>query len=237
MPDHNEAKTVVLVHGAWHGAWCWDSVVESLKSRSILVHAVDLNGGDPAARDLHSDADRVLEALDVIAGQVVLVGHSYGGAVITDAGRHKKVDQLVFLTAFVPLKDEPVIALSPDETSPLASALVMTDDASLVIDSGKASEVLYNDCSDEQAQAATARLIGQSTATFTQLPRAVSWTDKPATYVVCGSDNALPPDLQRAMARRIPNATVHEWPDASHSPFLSNPDRVADLLADIARRP
>ena len=90
--------TFVLVHGAWHGAWCWDHVSPLLSAAGFEVVCLDLPGRgqntEPLA-DLHGDADAVTSVLDAVAGPVVLVGHSYGGAVITEAGDHDKVVGLV----------------------------------------------------------------------------------------------------------------------------------------------
>src|SRR5437588_12900158 len=97
------SPTIVLVHGAWHGAWCWDRVVERLEARGREVVAIDLpgHGDDPGPlTDLHGDADRVRSVLDRLDGDVLLVGHSYGGAVVTEAGTHPAVRRLVYVAAF-----------------------------------------------------------------------------------------------------------------------------------------
>src|SRR3954470_8178352 len=100
--DAPMSATVVLVHGAWHGAWCFDRVLPLLEKAGVSAVAVDLpgHGADPGpVTDLHGDADRVRSALDGIAGDAVLLGHSYGGAVITEAGVHPAVRHLVYLCA------------------------------------------------------------------------------------------------------------------------------------------
>jgi len=94
--------TVVLVHGAWHGAWCWERVVARLTAAGVPTIAIDLPGhgaDDGPLGDLHVDAARVRQALGTAAGPVVLVGHSYGGAVITEAGDYPAVSELVYLAA------------------------------------------------------------------------------------------------------------------------------------------
>ena len=96
-------RLIVLVHGAWHGAWAWQRVVPLLTSAGVECVALDLPGhgedGGPFG-DLHSDAARVRETLDEFGGDVVLVGHSYGGAVITEARLHPAVQHLVYVAAF-----------------------------------------------------------------------------------------------------------------------------------------
>ena len=98
--------TVVLVHGAWHGAWCWDLVVEQLLQQDVPVVAIDLPGHGASTEpltDLHGHGDAVRAALDAIDGPVVLVGHSYGGAVITNAAAgNTNVKALVYIDAFIP---------------------------------------------------------------------------------------------------------------------------------------
>ena len=88
------AATVVLVHGAWHGAWCWDLVVRRLDDAGVANVVVDNPSVMLLKSSLHDDADNVLQTLDEIDGPVVLVGHSYGGAVVTDAGVHPGVEHL-----------------------------------------------------------------------------------------------------------------------------------------------
>src|SRR5579871_5796384 len=100
---------VVLVHGAWHGAWCWDPIVDRLAASRVRAVAVELpgHGDDPAPlADLHGDAARVGRVLDGIDAPVILLGHSYGGAVITHAGDHPAVAHLVYLCAFALDHDE-----------------------------------------------------------------------------------------------------------------------------------
>lgn len=224
-------RTVVLVHGAWHGAWCWAPVLAGLDEHGIDAVAVDLPGPD-----LHADADHVTNLLDAIDGSVVLVGHSYGGAVITDAGAHPAVDRLVYIAAFAPDKDDTVIGLALDheELGELAGAIVDRDDGTLVLDLEQVGDVLYADCDPVDVDRAKGLLRPQHAASLTQPPRAVAWRSTPATSVVCGADRGVPPSLQRAMAERIPDVSIVDWPDASHSPFLARPGEVVDILAGLA---
>ena len=95
---------VVLVHGAWHGAWCWERVIPALAERGLRATAIDLPGhGEDSSvmTDLHGDSTRVTDVLDELGEPAILVGHSYGGAVITEAGDHPLVEHLVFIAALV----------------------------------------------------------------------------------------------------------------------------------------
>ena len=229
--------TVVLVHGAWHGAWCWEPVVDLLAAAGIPVVALDLPGHGTSSApltDLHGHGDAVREALDAIEGPVILVGHSYGGAAITDAGTHSAVVHLVYLTAFALDAHESVITndLAGGEHAELASAIELHADATLTVDPVRAGDIFYADCDPALIPGFVARLVPEGGAGFGQQPRAVAWRERPSTYVVCSEDRALAPELQRNLAVRC--ATTVEWP-TSHSPFVSRPELVADLLADLAR--
>lgn len=228
--------TVVLVHGSWHGAWCWGPVVERLERLGIPVDAIDLpgHGDDPGPlTDLHGHGDAVRAALDAIDGPVVLVGHSYGGAAITDAGTHPAVRHLVYISAFCLDANESVIGndVPGGHGLDLEGAIRPAADGTLTIDPDVATAVFFADCDATTASAAVARLAPERADGFAQQPRSVAWRSRPSTYAVCTLDRALTPELQRHLAARC-GATV-EWP-TSHSPFLSRPDLVADLLADLA---
>ena len=224
-------RSVVLVHGAWHGAWCWASVLAGLDERGIDAVAVDLPGPDP-----HADADHVRGVLDDAGDEVVLVGHSYGGAVITDAGEHPSVQRLVYVAAFALDAGETVasVRLPGGELEEIGGAMRLHDDGTTTLDPELAGPILYGDCTPADTARAVSLLRPQPVAIGRLAPRAVAWRHRPTTYVLCGADRTVPPSLQRAMAERIPDVALVEWPDASHSPFISRPDAVADLLAGLA---
>jgi pimeloyl-ACP methyl ester carboxylesterase len=226
------AATVVLVHGAWHGAWCWDLVARRLDAVGIDNVALDLPSVNDADAALADDADHVRAALDELAPPVVLVGHSYGGAVITDAGTHPNVAHLVYLTAFALDHGETVSEndLAGGEAMTLGDAIEATDDG-MHFNQQQAVEYFFHDCEPDARASAAAQLRPMAVGAMTSSPRAIAWRERPATYVVCTDDRALPVALQQSNARRIGN--VVEMP-TSHSPFLSRPDLVADLLQRIA---
>jgi pimeloyl-ACP methyl ester carboxylesterase len=240
--------TIVLVHGAWHGAWCWAAVSDQLAAAGVDVIPVDLPGHgsshEPLA-DLHGDATAVVSVLDRVVGPVVLVGHSYGGAVITEAGVHDRVEQLVYIAAFNLDHGEtvghaavadPMTALIDHSGRPsLGAALVRGDGGETTsVLADQAVALFYNDCTAEAAAWATAQLGRQRMANFSEKPSAIAWRDRPSTYLVCTDDNTVHPDLQRILARRA--TTSVEWP-TGHSPFLSQPRLVCDLLHSLAARP
>jgi pimeloyl-ACP methyl ester carboxylesterase len=239
--------TIVLVHGAWHGAWCWARVVPALADRGVEVVAIDLpgHGSDPdTLADLYGDAARVVETLDALTGPAVLVGHSYGGAVVTEAGDHPMVRRVVFLAALVldagescmeaAVNEAETAGISWEEGPNLAEGFELDDDGTVRLDRGVARACLYNDCDEETAAWALDRLGPHPLHNLEQQARRVAWRAKESTYVVCADDAAVHPGLQRVLARRC--STAVEWP-TGHSPFLSRPDLVVEFLADAAVGP
>jgi pimeloyl-ACP methyl ester carboxylesterase len=234
--------TVVLVHGAWHGAWCFERVVPLLQAAGVPVLALDLpgHGADPGPfTDLHGDASRVVTALDGIGGEVVLLGHSYGGAVVTEAGTHDAVRHLVYLCAFALDEGESCAAAAVEEAAALshegrpnlADDWVVNDDGTTTLSPVSAARCFYNDCDPDAVAWAIGRLGRQPTQNFGQAPAAVAWRDRPSTYVVCRDDLAVHPGLQDLLARRC-TARVR-WA-TSHSPFLSQPALLSSLLTELA---
>ncbi|HEY1988591.1 MAG TPA: alpha/beta hydrolase [Acidimicrobiales bacterium] len=234
--------TVVLVHGAWHGAWCFDRVMPLLEEAGVPAIAVDLpgHGKDPGPFvDLHGDAARVRSVLDGINGDVVLLGHSYGGAVITEAGVHPAVKHLVYLCALALDQHESCAAALVDETASLshegrpdiAADLSIDDHGVSTVSPKSATACLYNDCDPETVAWALANLGPQPMENFGQTPSAVAWRGRPSTYVVCSEDMVVHPDLQSMLAKRCTQSYV--WP-TSHSPFASEPERLSRLLVEVA---
>ncbi|MFM8305316.1 MAG: alpha/beta fold hydrolase [Actinomycetota bacterium] len=238
-----EPATVVLVHGAFHGAWCWDRVLAPLGAAGVSAVAVDLpgHGEDPAPPgDLHAHADALRARLEAMPGPLVLVGHSYGGAVISDAAAGvSSVAHLVYLAAIVTDTGETMTTVMPDKTlaegdvSDVPAAMRADGDGFLVIDPDLAVAAFYADCSADDIAFASARLGRQNPATFGQPVRAAAWRTIPSTYLLCTADRAVHPAFQRVLATRTTDQVELA---TSHSPFFSAPDALADLLAGIARR-
>lgn len=224
-------RTIVLVHGAWHGPWCWSPVLARLDERGVPAIAVELE-----LLDIHRDAGIVTAAIDEVGGPVVLVGHSYGGIVITEAGAHPQVERLVYVCAYAVDEDETVLGVTLDhhEQADLGAAMVLQPDGTSTLDPALAAPALYGACDPVDVSWAVALLRRHGGETFTQMPKAVAWRDTPTTYVVCGQDRAIVPSLQLTLAARIPDVALVEWPESDHSPFLSRPADVADLLAGLS---
>jgi pimeloyl-ACP methyl ester carboxylesterase len=233
---------VVLVHGAWHGSWCWARVLDLLAAEGIEAEPIKAVAVDLPLTGLPDDATHVREMLDSLDGPVLLVGHSYGGAVITEAGDHPSVARLLYLAAF-PLEEnesaasaasaDPATAqISHDGRPELRSGLIFDEAGLMSIDRDVAAAMFYNDCDAESTAWALDRLRPQALASLQQQPAAVAWRSRPSTYVVCADDRTVHPELQRILARRCTD--VVQWP-TGHSPFLSQPALVANLLTELAR--
>ncbi len=236
--------TIVLVHGAWHGAWCWERLTPLLDAAGIPSIAVDLPGhGDDTGplTDMHGDADRVRAVLDGVDGDVVLVGHSYGGIVITDAGTHPKVRHLVYIaalaidageTAATAVAAEAEVAGVEHPKPGLADVMQFHDDGTCTLPAEGVARFLYNECDGATQAWAAAHVSPQPMVTLAQSPRAVAWRERPSTYVLCEQDRGVPTPLQRILAKRC--TTTVALP-TDHSPFAGRPDLLAPILVDLAR--
>jgi pimeloyl-ACP methyl ester carboxylesterase len=226
-----DSRSIVLVHGAWHGPWCWSKVAEPLRGRGLDVHTVKLpsSGPEPSSlADLYGDAAAVRAALDEIDGEVVVVAHSYGGIATTEgAAGASNVAHIVYLTAFMLDEGESLFAavgaVEPDWW--------IKDEQELSLMPGRPEQIFYNDCSPEDTADAVSRLEPQSLAAIKQPVRSVAWREAPTTYVICDQDNAIPVFAQEYMAERAGDVRRI---DASHSPFLSRPDEVVELITGLA---
>lgn len=216
--------SVVLVHGAWHGSWCWDHVVRGLAERGIRSDAVELpfTGFDADVEEVRSAVGSHEEG-----GPVVLVGHSYGGLVISEAGH--VASHLVYVAALLPAAGERALDMMPTwMTSELLAALEFDDDGTLRVGPG-ARECFYHLSPPEMAETALGRL-----RPFPAVGRTVfedpSWRHVPSTYVVSAFDRALHSAVQRDRASWV-SASL-ELP-ADHSPFYSTPGRLVEALAAL----
>ncbi len=225
----NSKVSVVLVHGAFADASSWRRVIPILEKDGFTVTAVQ----NPL-KSLADDVATTKRAVDAQKENVILVGHSYGGAIITDAAAgNSKVKGLVYVAAFAPDAGEALGGLierfSP---SPLATALVPDSAGFLYIDRSKFQEVFANDLTKDEAALLAATQKPIAGAIFGEGLKAAAWKTIPSWYVVSTQDNAINPDLERFMAKRI-GAETKEI-KASHVSFISNPAGVAKVVEAAA---
>jgi pimeloyl-ACP methyl ester carboxylesterase len=221
--------TIVLVHGAWHGPWTWERVENELTAAGWRVRTVDLPSvvqTDGPRFGLHDDAEVIRQRIADIDGPVVIVAHSYGGVATSEgAADLPNVRGIVYLAAFQLDIGESV--LSACDGKPPEWWNINGD----TITPRMAREVFYADLTREDSDRAIAHLRPQSLAAFTETLKAAAWRTVPSTYVVCEQDRAIPVAAQELMSARAANTLRLS---SSHSPFLSMPDDVARLIADVA---
>lgn len=234
--------TFVLVHGSFHGAWCWSRVAELLVAAGHTVTAIDLpgHGADRsplAAQTLDTYVACVSGAIDAHAEPVVLVGHSMGGVVVTQTAerRPEKVRALAYVCAFLPRDGQSLLDLArTDDESLLVKNLVIDEAAGLhwVLEDAQ-RDVFYHDCPDEDAARAK-RLVVREPLAPVSTPVRISeaaFGRIPRTYVECLDDRAMGPALQRRMVGATPCRVVSMR--SGHSPFFSAPSALAAHLMSI----
>ncbi|HXB48996.1 MAG TPA: alpha/beta hydrolase [Streptosporangiaceae bacterium] len=222
------AKNVVLVHGGFVDGSGWQGVHDLLVKDGYHV-AVAQN----PTLALDDDAAVTRRLIDEQDGPVVLVGHSYGGAVITEAGLHEKVAALVYITAFAPDKGESVNTLiagfPADGPQP---PILAPKDGFLFLDREKFHDAFAGDLSREQAQFMADSQVPWGVNALGGAITEAAWRIKPSWYLVATSDRMIPPSAQRSMSERA-GSTVTEHP-GSHAIYVSQPGVVASLIAQVA---
>lgn len=232
---------VVLVPGGFTGAWMWGDVVSLLEAERIEAVCVDLPtiGEGSGGADFYADARAVRERLDRLRPPILLCGHSYGGAVITEAaaGPHPAVRELIYLTAAVPAAGDSMVSLMSAAAAQEADAeqegVTVGDNGLAVLDPDAARRALFNDCEPERADDGLRRLRPMSLAGADQPVSEAAWMQLPSIYVR-GSADRMPEALAPGFLERT--SQIVELP-TGHCPNWSRPDLVAALLADRARSP
>jgi pimeloyl-ACP methyl ester carboxylesterase len=236
-------RHVVLVHGAWHGAWCFSALQAELDRRGVPSLAIDLPGHGASTlplSDMHGDAQHVVDTLATLRSRgienVVLAGHSYGGAVISQAAStDPSINHLVYIAAFAPEAGQSVMAqlmALPHHDTTLGGALIVGTDGNSTINPDFAKESFYGCCTDEVVMASIARLSPQPMVTMTQEVTGSPRETIPSTYVLCSQDQAVHPEHQKIMSQLCTNVITL---DTDHSPFASMVIETADILERIAQ--
>src|SRR5690349_1030875 len=222
-------KSVILVHGAFADATGWQKVIPRLEEEGLTVTAVQL-----PLKSLADDVATMKRLIVSEPGDVILLGHSYGGAVITEAGAgNTKVKGLVYVAAFAPDTGETLNGLierfSP---SPLGTAVAPDSAGFLFIDRTKFQLVFANDLSKGEASLLAATQKPLAASIFGEPVKTAAWKNVPSWYVVSTQDNSINPDLERFMAKRM-GAKIKEL-KASHVSFISNPSEISKVIESAA---
>lgn len=245
----NKDKTYLLVHGAWHGAWCWNKVVPIMKHKGYKVETIDLpsHGNDTTnANSIKLDdyVKKVIESANKIEGQIILVGHSMGGIVISQAAEilgKNKVFKLIYLDAFLPKNGESVSSLArliesylPKDTSRLTigSGLIVSEDKMTSIFKPEVADMLfYHDCSQADKDFAHRNMSRQS---FAPLGTPVSVSDSiygkiPKYFILCTDSK----DLDKSILPSRVKCEKLVKLNSSHSPFFSKPRKLTNILIKL----
>jgi len=229
----SEAMNIVLVHGAWADGSGWEAVYRSLRKQGFSASIVQ----NPTI-SLADDVEATRRVLAAQNGPVILVGHSYGGAVITEAGNDPKAVGLVYIAGWVPDQGESVSSLidhllksaPPDTALP---PILPPQDGFLLLDRARFPAAFAGDVDAERAAFMADAQVPWGLGALTGPIGTPAWKSKPSWYLVTTEDRMIPPPAQRFMSQRA-GATVVEVA-GSHAIFLSQPAVVADLIVQAAK--
>jgi pimeloyl-ACP methyl ester carboxylesterase len=223
-----QIKNIVLVHGAWANGASWSKVIPLLQSKGLNV-ACTHNPLTSIADDV-AGAHRLINAQD---GPVLLVGHSYGGAIITEAGVNPKVAGLVYVAAFAPDQGETLAGLAqPYGATPLFAEVRPIEDGFLLLTPKGVKESFAQDLSPDEHQNLTATQSATQGAILGTPIKVAAWKTKPSWFVIASNDRAISPEQEKATAKRM-NAKTLTLP-TSHVPMLSQPEKVAQFIIEAA---
>lgn len=220
---------IVLVHGAFADASSWSKVIPILEKDGYYVTAVQI-----PLTSLEDDVAVTKRVIDAQKGPVVVVGHSYAGAVITDAAGGDKVKSLVYVDAFAPDAGEP-LASAGDKfaPAPLSTALVPDAAGFLYVDRAKVHDVFAKDMPEADARIIAATQKPVNSSVFGAKVTSAAWKTKPSWFIIGTEDRAINPDLLRFYAKRM-GAKTTEIKGSSHVPFLSHPREVVKVIESAA---
>ncbi|MEE1805419.1 alpha/beta fold hydrolase [Streptomyces sp. BE133] len=229
MTEDAPRGSVVLVHGGFVDGSGWQGVYDALKAAGHNVAIVQ----NPTL-SLDGDVAATRQVIDRVPGPVTLVGHSYGGVVITEAGNHEKVTSLVYIAAFAPDKGESVSTLiaDPPPGAPVPPILP-PDQGFLFLDRDKFTDSFAADLPRAQAEFMADSQVPWGVDALGGAVAQPAWRTKRSWYLIATDDRMIPPPAQHAMSERIGAQTVEVA--GSHSVYVSQPAAVADFIKEAAR--
>jgi pimeloyl-ACP methyl ester carboxylesterase len=221
-------KNIVLVHGAWADGSSWSKLIPLLQAKGLNVVAVQ-NPLNSIAEDVAA-THRMINIQD---GPVLLVGHSYGGAVITEAGNHPKVSGLVYVAAFAPDAGESCGSLAQNfPAGPIFKEVYAIEDGFLLLTRKGVLEDFAQDLSSEEQETMIATQAASQGALLSTPIQKAAWRSKPTWFVIASNDRAISPEQEISTAKRMNAKTLTL--SSSHVPMLSQPQKVADFIIEAA---
>jgi pimeloyl-ACP methyl ester carboxylesterase len=221
-------KNVVLVHGAWADGSCWSKVIQILIANGL--HAVAVQNPLSAVADDVASTNRLI---DIQNGPVLLVGHSYGGAVITEAGNNPKVAGLVYVAAFAPEEGETLGGLAQGfPPAPLFKEVQPIADGYLMLTRTGVFEHFGQDLTAAEKELVLAAQGATQGAILATTIGKAAWHSKPSWFVIASDDHAISPEQEASTAARMGAKTLTLA--SSHLPMLSQPDKVAQFIIEAA---
>ena len=222
-------KTVLLIHGAWADGSSWSKVVPLLEARGLRVVAVQI-----PLTSLADDVAATQRAIALEDGPLLLVGHSYGGAVITEAGNDPKVAGLVYVSAVAPDNGESAFGLITSIPTPIDTELRPDNSGFLKLTPKGVAEDFAQDLSPKEIEVLTATQVPVSLAAMKAEVTIPAWKSKPSWYIIAGNDRAISPDLEAAQAKKI--GAITTTVPSSHVIMLAQPARVASVIFEAASK-
>jgi pimeloyl-ACP methyl ester carboxylesterase len=221
-----KASNVILVHGAWADGSSWSKVIPLLVGRGLHVTAVQL-----PLTSLKDDVATVRRAIALENGPIILVGHSYGGVVITEAGNDPKVAGLVYIAAFAPDAGQSAGSLGASvEPAPMGAEVRPDAQGFLKLTEAGVKNDFAQDLSPAEKEVLFAAQAPTAAGALGENVSAAAWKSKPSWYLVATADRAIPPSLERAMAKNIKAKTIEVA--ASHVAMLARPQETANLILE-----
>jgi len=237
-------STYILIHGAWHGAWCWRRVTPLLELAGHTVITPDLPGHGYdltplAAVTFASYVQCVVEIIDAQPAEepIILLGHSLAGMVISQVAeaRAERIRLLVYLSALLPKSGETALQITECEENPRLEDCLEVDGLSVRLLPAKARDIFYQDCDEKEIHEAAQHLTSQALLPLaTPVTLTTRFLRVPRIYLTCRYDLVISAGLQRQMYGETPCQRVI-WLMTGHCPFLSVPDRLAARLLGIVR--
>jgi pimeloyl-ACP methyl ester carboxylesterase len=224
----NKKLTIVFVHGLWADGSCWSKVINPLTDKGYKVISVQ----NPTT-SLEDDVAATKRALDRAEGDVVLVGHSWGGSVITEAGADPRVKALVYIAAFAPDKGETAGSLGDSVAPTILPGFVQNASGYLTLSREGVAKGFAADLTPKEQDVVYAVQEPAFEKVFSDVGVNAAWKTKPSWYVVASEDNAINPELEKRMAKRANAKTTIL--KSSHVAMLSKPNEVLNVILDAAK--